>query len=111
MKEELNILFGNETEAKDNLEKLKQELDYNTLPESHKGTLTDKQKEIDEVTKNETIIKEELHITENTNIEEISSHNSNRILEEKEITKNTKELKEDPEGTISSHNFENEILN
>lgn len=113
-REELDILFGNDTAAKDSLEKLSEQLAYDNLPEAQKGTLTDNQKDIEHITKSENLIKNEIEITNNTSTldeTEISSHNSSRILEEKEITKNTKELKEDPEGTISSHNFEGEFLN
>ena len=122
---ELNILFGDGTDAKLGLDKLKEQVEYDRLPEALKDTITsntqveekeEKEKQETEVEQdlisshNSPRLVEELPITKNTDeeTEEISSHNSSRVLEEVEITRNENSIQEN--GNISSHNFvENSI--
>lgn len=84
---ELNLLFGDSTDAKNELSKLKQVVDEE--------------------------ISEQSRITENTatNIEvtqadtdTVSSHNSSRVLNDSYIANTTSVIK-DGEDTVSSHNF------
>ena len=120
---ELNILFGDGTNAKLGLDKLKEQVAYENLPKALKDTITsstqvEEKEEKQEIEVEQDLISshnsprlvEELPITKNTDedTEEISSHNSSRVLEEVEITRNENSIQED--GNISSHNFvENSI--
>jgi len=107
----LNLLFGEGTDAKTGLDKLKEQVEYERLPEALKDTIVkekveekveqEKQVEKDTISShNSTRLVEDLPITKNTDeeTEEISSHNSSRVLEEKEITQSNIQ-------DMNNHNF------
>lgn len=120
----LDILFGDvENGAKTEFLKLKNQTEYEMLPDVMKDTILDTSKpmekvEIDEVTKTSSEILEEAVVDDNENI---SSHNSDRALGEAPITNNSNRVEEETaiannnaesihehepiEGAISTNNF------
>lgn len=127
--ETLNLLFGEDTNAKNDLEKLAEEVILEKTPDILKQPLADNKENLVEVAKSkeeEKTFIEELgeKIEENQNIasnkpidalvdDSISSHNSSRIVEEQPISKiNADTLHPNEEiMEISSHNNQTESFN
>jgi len=127
--ETLNLLFGEDTKAKNDLEKLAEEVILEKTPDILKQPLADNKENLVEVAKSkeeEKTFIEELgeKIEENQNIasnkptdalvdDSISSHNSSRIVEEQPISKiNADTLHPNEEiMEISSHNNQTESFN
>lgn len=124
---ELNILFGETTDAKNELEKLKETVDEENTPPIMKEPFANEQQEqisdnglqehIAVVEAVETISEKE-HLEEIEVVEDdsISSHNSNRLVEEMPISNknisNPDDFHEnDKVEEISSHSFVDESLN
>lgn len=124
---ELNILFGETTDAKNELEKLKETVDEENTPPIMKEPFANEQQEqisdnglqehIAVVEAVETISEKE-HLEEIEIVEDdsISSHNSNRLVEEMPISNknisNPDDFHEnDKVEEISSHSFVDESLN
>lgn len=100
---ELDILFGAETDAKNELDKLKEKLDEDNKPTVLKEPVGSDEK-IEEITP----VSETEQITKNQIEDTVSSHNSSRLTEEKPIAGNNAESFNEHEkidGMISSHNF------